>query len=367
MSNLFFIHTPLQLMIAQMIIKQEKLKDNIMLYGYVDNNSHFIDIYDLTIVDELWKARVPMLHVSRWALMSRKHLLRDGRTAYHNYKFIAKVILDYHVDSLFLGDMWNNSCQLTAMIFHQKGFKICFYEEGCGHYIKPYDYGREGNLVDKVFAFFIDLLYYRPLYGVSFGYIHYWKGLTFDGLPMDKRYSVVPFYHESFDKIISVAPLISDKLNVYIEKEVRDVNSNDDILLLTSPCYINGVDDNPQPYIETIIDYVKSLSPKKIIHIKFHPRETFDVKDIIKKEFENNKICYKVIGEQVNIPVEYYLQRLAYNKVVMFITSTAYYNGYLFPKTEFVSLLEDYYNRCKAIGSINAQYIAPLLNEASWQ
>ena len=46
MANLFFIHTPLQLMIAQMIIKQENLKDNVMLCGYVDDNRHFLQIYD---------------------------------------------------------------------------------------------------------------------------------------------------------------------------------------------------------------------------------------------------------------------------------------------------------------------------------
>lgn len=367
MANLFFIHTPLQLMIAQMIIEQEKLKDNVMLCGYVDDNRHFLQIYEMTCIEGMWKAIESMDDVARWAVFSRKKPFSGSIHVYTRYCYIRRIIEKYHIETLFLGDMWNASCQLAAMTFHQKGLKICFFEEGCGHYIKPFDYGKEGNVIDKFFALFIDLLYYRPLYSVPFGYIHYWKGLTYEDLPIDERYSVVPFYHESFDKIISVAPLISDKLNVFIAKEVKSVNLNDTILLLTSPCYTNGIDDDPQPYIETIIDYVKSLNHKKTIHIKFHPRETIDVRNILKKEFENNKIDYKVISEQVNIPVEYYLQRLAYNKVVMFITSTAYYNGYLFPKTEFVSLLEDYYYRCKTMGSLNARYIAPLLNGELWK
>ena len=366
MANLFFIHTPLQLMIAQMIIKQEQLKDNIMLYGYVDNNSHFIEIYDLTIVDELWKARVTMPHVSRWALMSRKHLLRDGRTAYHNYKFIAKVILDYHVDSLFLGDMWNNSCQLTALIFHQKGFKICFYEEGCGHYIKPYDYGREGNLVDKVFAFFIDLLYYRPLYGVSFGYIHYWKGLTFQDLPMDVRYSVMPFYHEKFDKVLTIRPTISDKLAKYISSEVKQIGRRGNVLLLTTPIYELGgerYEIDEDAYINTILNYLKSTDKNSCTHIKFHPREKEYIRQRIITELEEANIRYILLGSNVNIPVEYYLQCIHYEKVVVILSSTSFYHGYLFPKVEFESIFYDYYNKCKAAVSQNVYLLEPLFKE----
>ena len=65
MANLFFIHTPLQLMIAQMIIEQEKLKDNVMLCGYVDDNRHFLQLYDLIRIDEMWKAMELMEDVGR--------------------------------------------------------------------------------------------------------------------------------------------------------------------------------------------------------------------------------------------------------------------------------------------------------------
>lgn len=367
MPNLFFIHTPLQLMIAQQIISQEDLQDNVMLYGYVDDNKHFLEQYELTVIDDMWKAKVPMPQVSRWAVISRKRLLKDSIITYNNYNYIKKVIIGNHVDTLFLGDMWNMSCQLAAMSFHCKGLKICFFEEGAGHYIKPFNYGKGGNFIDKIYALIIDVLYYRPFYKVSYGYVLYWKGITYNDMPMDERYSIVPFYHEAFDKQVTVMPLFSDKLNAFIKKEVVAINQNENILLLTSPCYINGIDDNPQPYIETIIDYLKSLDSHINVHIKFHPRETVDVRNKIKQELEGNKIKYILLGEKINIPVEYYLQHLKYKMVVMFITSTAYYNGYLFPKTVFVSLLENYYIKCKAIGSVNTQYLEPLLLENSWK
>ena len=152
MANLFFIHTPLQLMIAQQIIRQESLQDNVMLYGYVDDNIHFLDIYDLTTIDELWNKKVAFPQVARWAIISRHHLWRDCKRTLRNFRLLGKIIKKHDVDTLYIGDMWNNSCQLSAMAFHRKGLKICFYEEGNGHYILSRNYGKSGSFAGKVYA-----------------------------------------------------------------------------------------------------------------------------------------------------------------------------------------------------------------------
>ena len=47
----------------------------------------------------------------------------------------------------------------------------------------------------------------------------------------------------------------------------------------------------------------------------------------------------------------------------MFFSSTSFYNGYLFPKAKFVSILEDYYNNCKVAGSQSVHMLEPLLKE----
>lgn len=366
MANLFFIHTPLQLMIAQMIIRQERLKDNVMLYGYVEKNFHFVDIYDLTIVDYLWNARVFMPQVANWGILSRKHLFRGGASTYRNYKFISQVICDYHIDTLFLGDMWNLYCQFTAMIFHRKGFRICFFEEGNGHYILPNNYNVTGNLTNKAYALILDALYYLPLYGVRMGYRSYWKGLSLAEIPMDVRYSVVPFYHEDFDILLTVPPVISDKLANYIANENKRFCHNANVLLMTSPIYEwmgESYEKDEEIYVKTIINSMKALGKGVCVHIKFHPREREYVCKKVLTELEKLHINYIQLGSEMNIPVEYYLQYIHYEKIVMFLSSTSFYNGYLFPKVKFVSILEDYYNNCKAAGSQSIHMIEPLLNK----
>jgi len=362
MANLFFIHTPFQLLVAQQIIRQDQLRDNVMLYGYVDDNVHFLKLYEMTIIDSMWSERVAMPEVARWALMSRKHLWRDCWRTWYCYKFLRDVICKHHVDVLFLGDMKNYSCQLTALTFHRKGLKICFFEEGCGHYVMNYDYGLGGGFIDKVYAILIDAFYYRPLYGVSMGFICYWKGFVLSDLPMDIRYSLVPFYHESFDRQIYYEPLISGRLKAFLVEETSHLTLQSGTLLLTSPYYLYGVDSDRHSYVKTIIDYAKSNCKQRVLHIKFHPRESQEIRQIILEQLNKEGIDYLLLGTKMNIPVEYYLQYIHYEQIVMFLCSTSFYNGYLFPKTEFVSLLRNYYENCKEAGSANAKYLEILLS-----
>lgn len=362
MANLFFIHTPLQLLVAQQIIRQEQLRDNVMLYGYVDDNVHFLQQYDLTIFDSLWSARVAMPKVARWAIISRKHLLRDCRQVWQNYRFIKKVISDYTIDTLFLGDMKNMSCQLAAMSFHKRGLKICFFEEGSGHYVMNYGYGVGGGFQDKAYSVLIDFFFYRPFFGVNYAHVWYWKGFTLSDLPLDVRYSLVPFYHAPFDRLITYQPMFSDRLRAFLEEETRGLDTAGCTLLLTSPFYNNGIDDNPKPYVKTIIENARKLCRQVGVHIKFHPRETQEVRQMIQEQLEAEGVKYLILGTKMNIPVEYYLQYIHYDQIVMFLCSTAYYNGYLFPKTQFVSLLRDYLENCKAVNSPNVKYIENIIN-----
>ena len=366
MANLFFIHTPLQLMIAQMIIEQEKLTDNVMLCGYVDDNKHFLQLYDLIRLDEIWRDIEPMEDVARWAMFSRKKPFSGGIHAYRRFCYIYGIIKKYQIDTLFLGDMWNSSCQLAAMSYHRKGLRICFFEEGNGHYILPHGYGMSGSCTDKVYALLMDTFYYLPLYGVRMEYVLYWKGITFKDIPMDARYSVVPFYHEKFDIQLTVKPLLSEKLVRLIANEVRHVGQKVNTLLMTSPIYEwmgDHYKKDEDAYVKTIIEYMKSIGKGICIHIKFHPREKEYIRKRLLMELTKSNIDYIILGSELNIPVEYYLQYIHYEKIIVFLSSSSFYNGYLFPKVKFVSILENYYNNCKAAGSQSIHLLEPLLKE----
>lgn len=353
----------MELLVAQQIIRQENLKDNVMLYGFISDASQFREIYSLICIDELWSSKIEMEQVPSWSVISRKHLFRDCRRVYANYKAINDIIRRCHIDTLYLGDVKNASCQLAAMSFHKRGLKIVFFEEGAGHYIMNSDYGKSGSFFDKLYAVIIDTFYYLPLFKCNYGYVIYWKGFNLRDLPMDLRYSIVPFYREPYDRLLKVRPMLSERLKAFIKEETRNIDTQNSVLLLTSPFYYDGINDNPNPYIKTIVDYATALGKDDTLHIKFHPRELDSVKKAIMSKLDALNISFTVIGERVRIPVEYYLQYLHYHTIVVFLCSTEFYNGYLFPKTKFVSIMEDYYNNCVEGGLTHLEGIKALISK----
>lgn len=363
MANLFFIHTPLQLMIAQMIIEQEKLTNNVMLCGYVGGNRHFLKIYDYIRQEDMWSFIESMDDVSRWAVFSRKQLLSGTYKVFLRYQYICRVVKKHKISTLFLGDMKNGSCQLTAMSFHRKGMKICFFEEGAGHYIHNSDNKVEKNFVDKCFSFLIDFLYYRPFYGICFASFKYREGAKIELLPMDVRYSIVPFYSETIDRLITCRLQIPNRVYSHIKEEIGVMpDTGNNILLLTSPFYVyKSENDDPTLYIKIIIDTLCHLNSDTHIWIKFHPREKKNVVDIIRCQLDILRVNYHVLGSELNLPVEYYLQMIHFDEVIMFLCSSSFYNGYLFPKTKFTSIIRPFYELCKAEGSELAKYLEYLV------
>ena len=138
--------------------------------------------------------------------------------------------------------------------------------------------------------------------------------------------------------------MTSPKLRKYIDEEI-DNNAEERILLLTDP-----MTEILQPqykflYFEAIKDYLSGCLDTHI-YIKFHPRDSKEDRNATTNIMKSLGRNFSVLGERINIPVEFYLQSTTFSKVLFFNTSTFFYNGYLFPKTTFVKLLPLLYQKC---------------------
>lgn len=351
MSNLFFIYSPMQLMVAQQIIKMKELSDNIMLYGYIGRNTHFLSIYELTCSEEMWTEKVMLPELAQWASISRRNLLKDLIKTYKNFKFIKRQVDNYNINSIYLGDINNYSNKFTDIVFKIEGEKIVFFEEGLSHYaFQDHFRNKKKHALDNLLCPLLDVLYFYPLYKTSYAKYCFKKDIRFEQLYIDKRYSIRPHYHESYDEVIKVSPIIPERLSKYIKKEFERQTSNKSILLMTSPAYelleYNDVDN----YLKTLNDYLNTVDKETSVFVKFHPREVGEAQEkvlsIIKQTHQ-----VVILGEEVNIPVEYYLQVMKFEEVVAFFSSTAFYNGLLYPQIRFVSLLQYYISLCCASGT----------------
>lgn len=363
-KNLFFIHTPLQLLVAQQIIQQDKLTGNILLYGYVGENKHFLDIYRLTKIDSMWDSCTYLENMPRWAQMRRNHFFHDMVQIRKGYRIIESLVKNCNIGAVYLGDIKNFSNRFVAEAFGIMQLKVCFFEDGFGHY-SWISVNRSWikQLLFLSYASLIDLLYYKPFYRINFMTHEEKRAKRLCHLPINKRYSIVPFYQEPFDYLLRVSPLLSDKLREYITDETREFDTTNCILFLTSPFY-EAVNDSIDCYLKTLSQSIEKLEKSTLVHIKFHPRESLEVRSKVLKSFKNNGVRFIILGSKVNVPVEYYLQFLNYQKIISFFSATLFYNGYLYPRTEIESLLMPFYKNCIAKGIQDVSYIEYMINLA---
>lgn len=339
MANLFVVYTPFQFFVAQQIVAQENLTDNILLMSYVHGNNHFISIYEMMEMNGMWKKKIEFEDFDQWDGVRTKSL-HDVKKAYYNYQRIRRILEDNDIDTIFLGEQQNTTLRFTDILFSKKGYKIIFFEEGAAHYI-PRHY-KLPDFKTKIKIAIRDLFYYLPIYHVRFAKWRYVPNLPIEQLPMYKRYSIIPHYHEPYDIRLQTRPLISKKIDTYIKKSI-DGNDLERILFLTDPLYELIGQKYVHLYYDTVLSCFESLKKDITVYIKFHPRESAGSKAKIVEIANNTGITYRILSVEINIPVEYYLQVFTFNVVYIFNASTYFYNGYLFPKTHFERLLPTIY------------------------
>lgn len=344
MANLFVVFTPLQVVIAHQIIVQENLEDNVMLESYWPDYSHFLDIYQLIRNDELWTKIIPFENWASWdyeGIQLFKHFSEVRKRS----KEIKDILYSNDIDTIYLADFQNQTNRFTCFWLTKLGYKVVFFEEGYSHYIPRVASPPSDSFVHSVYERLLDWCYYMPFYHIKFAKWRCYPNRDYHGLPMHLRYSIIPgIHHESYDKLLHYTPMISQNLQRFINEEIKDIK-DDKILLLTDPMTEVLQPQYKNLYFETITEFL-SKDTNIHIYIKFHPRDSKEDKEKTTNMLRSLGCRYSVLGERINIPVEFYLQCTTFSKVLFFNTSTYFYNGYLFPETTFVKLLPLLYKKC---------------------
>ena len=173
-----------------------------------------------------------------------------------------------------------------------------------------------------VLCFFYDSCFYLPLWGVRYAKWRFKEDIPFGKLHIDKRYSIVHTFHENFDENLPISKTIPSKIKQVVLNDIKgleNINYNEMLLYISSPIYED------------------------------FGSEGFE----LQKELLNRSINYIVIGNFVNIPLEYYLQCFDFNKMITFLSSVSFYNGIIYKRAEFIDLALDYFMFCKSNGVKN--------------
>lgn len=363
MANLFFVHTPFQLFVAQQIINQEKLQDNLILENYIPGNKHFLDIYDLIIIPEMWKEQLMEPCFLGWAVVHFKYfpslntLLSTRRKMNVFMGNLDKLIQEKHVKKLFLGEISNSGLQLIAEIYHKKGVEIAFFEEGCSHYqYRPFP--KKNTIVKKLYykllELLLDAMVYKPLLGFCFA-DHFYCKHKYEELHYDNRYSIINCYNSNRDKPVVIANLFSSQLKNYFMSELGAIDPENQKVYLFISSLVYEVTTVEDFFVEeeVVDDMAKQLDHNAILLVKYHPREKEEHIERLNAIFKKYNLQYRILGSKYNIPVEFYLQYMSFSKIFAFANSSIYYNGFIFPKTEMVRLDLNYLEKYREHGLPN--------------
>ena len=353
MANLFFVHTPMQMVVAQQVIHQEGLEHNLLLYGYVDDNRHFLDTYELLKIDKLWEDSILFENLAACVDLTLRRPIRCFRDVLRNLKRINLIIENNKVDNIYLGDIDNIGYQ-CLMYYYKNKCTINIYEEGSSHYFynKRQAYNRR---FQRMQVFLLDYLFYKPFLGFKFANYWYRNG-DYEHLPIDCRYSIIPGLHnEVYDKSLKIdTDFQSSQLKDYLKDEIAKIEGGDKVFLITSIVYEH---QNKQyrrerysAYLEVIDNYIKTIPSNTAVILKLHPRETKSVEQDITELIKKHGLKVVSLSKQITIPIEIYLQIMKPSAITMFWNSSTMYNGFLYPQCEIKDLMPEFFHVCDSRG-----------------
>lgn len=347
MASLFVVATPLQMLTAQQIIRQENIQDAVLLESYFSLHPEFLDSYDVCRIDKYWKKILnPVCDFYSWD-NGGVNLLSTAIPTWKRYCKIKQMLIDNSIDTIYLADYQNQTYRFMTFLFAKQGFKVNYYEEGYSHYV-PRFCNLHDSWVWKLKDALLDFIYYIPVYHIRFASWRSQPNRPYRGMPINKRYSIVPgFLNESYDYRLYCKPMMSDRLNELLSDSIEKTLSNKKIyLLLSDPMSEVLYSEYKYLYFDVIKETVKQFTDDDILYIKFHPREPKESIDKTIEILQKLGVRYHVLDFKVNIPVEYLLLNTHFEEIFVFNTSTFFYNGYLFPRCKFTQLLPSLLQKC---------------------
>lgn len=362
--NLFFIHTPMQILVAQNLIIKKNLKNNFLILSYTGNSAmHFYTIFDKMIIDRLWINKYKIGNLDNGVFSFKRPFKLYIKLLIFSFR-IKKIILHDNIESIYFGDI-NHPAYVFLGEKWSNTRNIFFFEEGLSNYSisilkKKINYSKL-NYIKK---WITDNLIYLPL-GVK-GFSKYTQSLIdcdFE-FKITKKYNILPLIINKYDEITEFDIYLSDLMIIELEKiksKLTYIETN--ILYLSSSAtylFSNPIDDE----LEVLENILKKINKKFRLLVKFHPKDLNHKKTAIKNYFEINNINYLEIFCGESFPVEVLFNKIKIDFLFGYGSSSQLYFEVFCPNIPnynlFHALKELYVNK-----KINNNY--PATSWKIWQ
>jgi len=355
--NLFFIHTPFQMLVAQNLIVKKKLKNNVLVLSNTGRNAeHFYEVFDVMLIKSKWNKKYVLGNLNNGIYSFKKPLISYIKL----YKFsnkVKRIILQNDIKALYFGDI-NHPAYVFLAEYWQHKMQINFFEEGLSHYFSPILKKKfVDSLILKIKKYFTDCIIFKSL-GVK-RFSRYLQSITDTefGFNIAKKYNILPINENSYDERIKFDIFLSDKLKLIIENEnLERLKNKEQINVLYLSSTATSLFSNPiKDEISIISDSLKKIGTKVKLLIKFHPKDSDNKKKKILHFLNNKGVDFIVIFPDVSLPVEVLFNHIKIDFLIGFGSSSQLYFEMLCPGIPNYNLFHSLTNLYR-IKSIENQY-----------
>ena len=131
--NLFFVHTPFQILTAQNIVKQYDLRDNVLVLSYTGAEaSHYYKSFDVLLKKDIWNTIYKIGDLNKGIFNIKYHFRALTDFIDFNNK-VSKVFTNHSITDIYFGDI-NHLSYVYLSEKYNKNRKLHFFEEGISHY-----------------------------------------------------------------------------------------------------------------------------------------------------------------------------------------------------------------------------------------
>lgn len=353
--NVFFVHTPFQILVAQNLIKKKKLENNLLVLSNTGVNAeHYYSIFEEMIIASFWCKKIILGDLNK-GIFSFSKPFRTYNNISFFFKRTKEIISAKNIDSIYFGDINHPSYIFLAEFWSSKK-KIHFFEEGLSHYSIPIIKKKfKKSFTVLIKKFITDKIVFKRFGIDNFSrYLQTTDDKVDFGFKIEKKFNILPVIENTYDEIVDFEILLPNESQDYLKISKDFVTSKTKKILYlssTSTSYFN----NPiLDEVDLIVSFFKELNAKvdeTIFLLKFHPKDSEMKKKNILKNLQINNIPFIRITS--NLPTEVFFEMLKIDYLLGYGSSSQLYYEMLNPNKPNLNLFHKINNKYKAKGLKN--------------
>jgi hypothetical protein len=319
--NLFFVHTPFQLLVAQSICEQEGISDNRLVLCYSGKpGEKFYDVFRKLIINKYWIDVTELGDIN--AFLNTKLMINRLPNL---MKKVGLIIHESAVSTIYLGDI-NHPFYALITAKYSSSIQIVYFEEGLSHYAIQYpDYSNK--LLNQSKKVFLDWFLFRRLGVKDFSnYLYLRKSYGLEN-KIFRKFSIIPQPNDPKYVPLNLSLLPPEGLITYFQELNRVVKDNKPtpaILFLSTSA--ESLFANSLSKAEFLLQALALLGiDRATVFIKLHPKEKDQAgKELITKLQEQGHAAALILND-FPYPIELIFGNVSFDAVIGFDSSSLLY------------------------------------------